>query len=69
MIRYEGLTTTDEGKKIKTDERQELRDHLGKEEENIKSFETVDKALRRKIIRGLTWKQRNQLKKFAQKKQ
>ena len=48
MIRYEGLTTTDEGKKIKTDERQELRDNLGKEEENIKSFETVDKALRRK---------------------
>ena len=51
MIRYVGLTTTDERRKIKTDERQELRDNLGKEEENI-SFETVDKVLRRKKIKG-----------------
>ncbi|WZZ59019.1 hypothetical protein YC2023_059126 [Brassica napus] len=47
-IKYVGLTTTDEGKKIKTDERQELKDNLGKEEEDIKSFETEEKALRRR---------------------
>lgn len=51
MIRYVGLTTTDERRKIKTDERQELRDNLGKEEENI-SFETVDKVLRRKKLKA-----------------